>query len=173
MTLNDIKPGTVLEGMVAKKVTTSVGDAMTIAVVETRNGKRIPMDLMVPERFESLCEEKLPCLLYYDGKKDSKKGNPAHDLRFIPIEDPRMFHDSDEECDFENGDDAMDEEQKDPAKNNLEKSDNVNASQSKEVSAQKQCDTCKDEGQFCTGFCPLCENHQPFNGSQCRCFGFC
>lgn len=166
LTLNDIQPGTVLEGMFAKKTKTSVGDAMTIAVVETKNGKRIPLDLMVPERFEPQCQEKLPCLLYYDGKKETKKGKPAHDLRFIPIEDPRMFHDSDEETDSE-------EETNDEPKEGYQTDTQTGASDDKEVSVQKRCDTCQDEGRFCTGFCPLCGNHQPFNGSQCRCFGFC
>jgi hypothetical protein len=159
LTLNDIDPGTVLEGMFAKKTKTSVGDAMTIAVVDTKNGKRIPMDLMVPERFETQCQEKLPCLLYYDGKKQTKKGKDAHDLRFIPIFDPRMFHESDEE-----EEDEDEKTEKDSA--------HPTTPVEKEVSPAKSCETC-EEGRFCTGFCPLCGNHQPFNGSQCRCFGFC
>jgi hypothetical protein len=158
--LNDVDAGTVLEGLTAKEYSTCNGLAMVISVVEVKRGQRLEYDLMIPERFKTLCEEKLPCLLYYDGKKPMKNGKEAHDLRFIPIDDPKMFHESDDEFDEE---DKVKE---------IEVTEQSKGTQTDEVSDQEPhepCDSCVQEGRICPGFCTFCSNHQPLNGAQCRC----
>ena len=90
--LNDIKAGTVLEVLSHCKITTARGEADVLTVVSTlkvgigNKTRRITFELMVPDRFNAQCNT-VPCLVYYDGKKPTKKGQECHDVRFYRVDD--------------------------------------------------------------------------------------
>ena len=142
-TLNDVAPKTVLEVLSWTTVSTVNGDAILLEITETRENREVTWQLMIPDRFRPQCETKVPCVIYYDGKKPMKGGKEAHDLRFFETDDKDIFHDSDDEADDDEG--LIDD---------LE---------------CRTCDDCAKEKRVCEGFCIFCNNHQPRNGSQCRC----
>lgn len=107
---------------------------------------------MISKRFEAQCAVKVPCVVYYVGKKQTKSEQQCFDVRFIRHDDRTVFHDSDEETEVDSF-----------------SSDALTALTPSVVSGQ--CAYCIADGTAysCFGFCSLCGNHQPKNGSQCRC----
>ena len=170
-TLNDIAPAIVLEANSWKKSTTSNGPVVILSVIETVTGlkgeQRNPFNLMIPGRFEEECA-KIPCLLYYTGKKQIKGGKECHDLKFIKVDDKDVFHDSDDSLEVEMGNTSLDDTYVVP--NEL-----TSLSIAASNSSIKVCSSCMIDGLSCPGFCPICGDHLPSNGSGCQCMltSFC
>ena len=82
-TLNDIEPGTILEVESFKMLTTSIGVTPCVKYAATLDGRRVKGRLIIPERFTSVCNDRIPCLVYYGGKKSIKGGKLCHHLQFI------------------------------------------------------------------------------------------
>lgn len=131
-----------------------------MSAVETIKGpkgpERNPFTLLISGRFEEECAAKVPCVVYYAGKKDTKKGQQCHDLKFVKADDKDVFRKEDEDL-FDVSDDSDDEVISVRKVGKL----------GKEV--ESKCPLCTPEGMECIGQCEFCECHLPLNGSQCRC----
>ena len=78
-TLNDIKPNTILEAESYKMIGTKIGRAPCVKYTSEVIGKRIKGR----SQFNGQCEERIPCLIHYGGKKNMDGGKTYHDLNFI------------------------------------------------------------------------------------------
>jgi hypothetical protein len=116
---------------------------------------------MIPGRFEEECT-KIPCLVYYAGKKQTKGGNECHDLKFIKADDKDVFHDSDDNLEIEMENTSLDDGYVVP-------DEPTSLSMGASQASIRVCSSCIIDGLICPGFCPICGDHQPSNGSQCRC----
>lgn len=189
--LADVTPNTVLEALSFKKTETQVGPVFLIDVIETVTNdegrtRRMTSKLMIPERFEGEVS-KIPCVLYYIGKKPIKGGKQCHDLRFISHDDADVLHDGDDdESDNEvvekstkrkpanviNSDESdVDTAQKPKRKRRAEpsKATPVEISPNSAGDLAVPCNQCRVDGLICYGYCAICSCHQPYDGSQCRC----
>jgi len=139
-TLTNIAPKTVMEVLAYRPLDTKNGKACLLTVVlpqhESSQGET---QLLVPGRFLEECEEKVPCLMHYGGRKDLDGGKQCHDARLIRIDDGAVFHQSDDEEDY-------------VVKDFL-----------------PLCPECELSPEICAGWCPVCNRHQPLDGSQCVC----
>ena len=177
-TLSDIAPNTVFEGVEHKNVQTANGPAVVMTVIETvtRNGKkkRCQFEIMMSDRFNVECCLKLPCVVFYAGKKQIKGGNTCHDLRFIKPDDKILFLESDEDDEepeplprkkkSEEPEQQMDEEP-----NILDRAMALLNDPSTITPSFVACEGCELNGMECYGFCETCGGHQPYDGSQCDC----
>ena len=102
-------------------------------------GAREKGNLLLPGRFLELCKSRIPCAAYYAGKKQLKGGKEWHDLHFMTNED-----EEEKEAFFSDDDDDEDV-------------------------IEIACKPCRKNNKQCFGFCGLCGNHQPEDGSQCVC----
>ena len=128
-TLNDFEAGMILEAESWERRTTRLGEAPFVMCAWTLDdGERKRGKVILPTRLMSECEEKIPCVLYYEGKKILSGGKSCHALRFV----------NDSDIGLEDTEDN-----------------------------DSPCEECGEK--FCYGNCPICGNHQNFNGSQCRC----
>lgn len=143
-TLNDIPIGSVLELQSFEKTSTAVGDTIIVRYIDTEKGaRRVKGQLLMPQRLAVEAMEKIPCVMHYGGKKASSKPNSRdyHDVNFIT---PDYFTDSSSE-------------------------DELNTSDNQVADKKNDCELCGDKTDLCPGYCDLCLEHQPINGSQCRC----
>ena len=150
-----------LEAISWKKTPTSKGDAILLSVIETttfqKKEQRVTSTVMIPIRFEPQCE-RIPCLLYYAGKRQSKKGQDYHDLKFIRADDKEVFHNSDDGLDL-NKDKASSIQSPPPPPPPTPSTSANNI----------YCTLCDSEGLVCSGFCANCGEHQPKDGLHCSC----
>jgi len=138
--LSDIPPKTVMEVLAFRPLATKNGQAIILTVIlPEHESSRGETQLLVPGRFLEECQEKVPCLMYYDGKKDLDGGKQCHDAKLIRIDDGTVFHDSDDEEGFSIKD------------------------------FLPICPDCQLQPDLCTGYCQVCQSHQPPDGSQCVC----
>jgi hypothetical protein len=160
-TLNDIAKDSVLEAVSWKKSATSKGEAILISVIETiyiqNKEQRETTTIMIPLRFETDCE-KVPCLLYYAGKKPSKKGQDYHDLKFIKPDDKDVFHTCDNDLDMDKTNSIQSPTPPPPPPP-------TPATPALNI----YCLVCDNEGLVCPGFCGKCGEHLPKDGLRCRC----
>jgi hypothetical protein len=167
-TLNDFSAGTIFQADGYKKVKTKIGMACLVDVkheqFNTKTGRvsKSQFPLMIAERFGDDCENKLPCLLYYAGKKNIDGGKTCHQLTFIDPND-KVLNGEDEEVKQRPtfGGDDDDDDADDDDDEQLEIVDHRSI----------PCESCIQNGRTatCYGHCTSCGGHQPRNGSQCRC----
>ena len=83
-TLNDFEAGMILEAESWERRTTRLGEALFVKCTWTSDsGERKHSKVMLPTRLTRECEEKIPCALYYEGKKILSGGKSCHALRFV------------------------------------------------------------------------------------------
>jgi hypothetical protein len=141
-TLTDFPAGSAFVASTFKMTDTKNGEACLVEVQYTLpNGKKTNATLMVAERFKEQCETKLPCLLYYGGKKDIGSGKQCHQLSFVDPGSELLDEDDGSDADIE------------------------------VVDTFTPCEDCTKNKRYCYGFCPRCCGHQPHSGGQCDCRG--
>jgi hypothetical protein len=93
--LNDFPAKSTFVASAFKMTNTKVGLACLVEVeYGLVNGKKANATLMVAERFKEQREMKLPCLLYYGGKKDIGGGKQCHHLPFVDPKSELLDEDS-------------------------------------------------------------------------------
>jgi len=133
-----------MEVLSYRPLETKNGKAIILNVVLPEHGSsRAETQLLVPGRFHEECEEKVPCLLYYNGMKDLDGGKQCHDAKLIRTDDGIVFHQSDDDDEDGNGDDVAD--------------------------FVPICQDCQLHPDLCPGHCLRCNTHQSLDGTQCAC----
>ena len=163
--LSSIPPNTVLEALSCKTISTSVGHAVIVDVIENQEveGKeeRVTYQLMIPDRFEDELKN-LPCVLYYRGKQPMSNGQLFHDLQIIKINDETVFKLPEHS--------ESDQNPKPKRRVRTVTDDNTLAASMQELyNSFQPCNSCEKSGSTCYGFCGGCGAHQPDDGSQCVC----
>ena len=151
-TLSDVEGGVVIEVLSCKIGDTRNGDAVIATVIMPQHQKtRGETTLVLPMRFAEEMQRKAPCLLFYGGIKNLQGGKKCHDVTLVKANDGVVFHESDEEADDESSDGE----------------EEANVMSIKDF--MPTCPTCGATDEHCIGRCSVCNEHQPLNGSQCRC----
>jgi hypothetical protein len=159
-TLSDMKANTVMEVLTCKTADTRNGEAVAATVILPEHATtRGETTLFLPLRFWEECERKVPCLLYYGGVKALDGGKRCHDVKLIKADDGVVFHESDDEG---VAGDAWTEDEDDEGKT-------IEYHMTSVADFEPTCPTCGQRGEACPGPCDRCNEHQPINGSQCRC----
>lgn len=104
-TLSNIEPGSILELVEFEEVSNKIGDTVVVRYHNTKGGKRERANLLLPERMKDEAKEKIPCLLYYGGKKKIAGGKDFHITRFIRLDEVETDSEL-SEFDCEHGDDT-------------------------------------------------------------------
>jgi hypothetical protein len=150
-TLSQLRKDDVVEVLSHESIDTCNGPAISLKVIlPEHKASREETSMTIPFRFKEECDKKVPCLLLYDGVKKLDGNKKCHQVAFRQPDDPTLFHESDQE------DEDKDNESDDEEELSIE-------------DFTPLCPTCGLKGELCYGSCPVCHEHQPLNGSQCRC----
>ena len=94
--LTEIPAGTVMEVLAYRIAETKNGEVVVATVVLPEHEEtRGETTLVIPGRFAEECKMKVPCLMYYAGKKQLEGGKQCHNATLIKVGDGTVFHASD------------------------------------------------------------------------------
>ena len=163
--LSEFPPGTVFEVMTEKRIKTVNGESLLIEFSTAVGREKMEGKLIIPNRVVEEVEGRTPIIMVYTGKKMSKNQKEFHDLSFIDVEKcPIMKRKKAKSRDSTVRVPQMHNEETLMSYSDIEEDEDIWT-----PPVCQETDECNVGRNVCYGFCLLCHEHMPYNGSQCRC----